>query len=134
MADEIAYKTGMIPDIELVIALYIAAGLKRPVEDKERMKKMFLNSNLVVTAWHQDVLIGISRAMTDYGYWSYLADLAVHPDYQKRGIGRKLIAETKIRAGNDCTLLLLAAPSALSYYRQVGFRNLTNAFAADRKI
>ncbi len=95
---------------------------------------MFMNSNLVVTAWHNDVFVGVSRAMTDYGYWTYLADLAVRSDYQNKGIGRNLIEETKNSAGKDCMLLLLSAPTALSYYQKIGLRNLNNAFALDREM
>ncbi|MDM1296462.1 GNAT family N-acetyltransferase [Sphingobacterium sp. N143] len=97
------------------------------------MKKMFIHSNLIVTAWHQNRLIGIARSMTDYGYWCYLADLAVASDYQNQGIGRKLLEHTKAEAGKDCMLLLLSAPSALSYYSKLGLRHLQNAFGLDRE-
>lgn len=127
------YKTDIIPDIEHIIALYIDAGLKRPVENKNRIKKMFMNSNLVVTAWDNGDLVGVSRAMTDYAYWTYLADIAVRSDYQGKGIGRKLIEETKGNAGKDCMLLLLSAPTALSYYQKIGLMNLNNAFAINRE-
>lgn len=133
MTKEIVYKTNVMPNAEQIISLYIDAGLKRPVEDKNRIEKMFANSNLIVTAWHKDVLVGISRTMTDYGYWSYLADLAVRSDYQNKGIGRKLIDETRFKAGRGCMLLLLSAPTALSYYQKIGLRKLNNAFAFDRE-
>jgi len=128
MAKEITYRTDIVPDSELIINLYIDAGLKRPVEDKNRIERMFNSSNLIITAWHNDKLVGLSRAMTDYGYWCYLADLAVRSNYQKQGIGHRLIHETKIKAGPDCTLLLLSAPTALSYYKKLGLENVSNAF------
>ncbi|MBW3523872.1 GNAT family N-acetyltransferase [Chryseobacterium sp. NKUCC03_KSP] len=131
MTESITYKTGIVPGIALIIDLYVDAGLSRPVEDLDKMEQMFALSNLIVTAWDNDVLIGISRTMTD-GYWCYLADLAVRSDYQHKGIGRALINETKKQSGEDCMLLLLAAPTALSYYPKVGLRKLENAFALDR--
>ncbi|MGX5820968.1 GNAT family N-acetyltransferase [Chitinophaga lutea] len=133
MTTEIIYQADIIPDIELIISLYEDAGLKRPINDKDRIRRMFSNSNLVVTAWHNDVLAGVSRAMADYGYWCYLADLAVRTAYQGKGVGRRLIDETRRRAGEDCMLVLLSAPSALTYYPGVGLRNLNNAFALDRQ-
>jgi len=48
---EIVYKTDVIPNTAQIISLYINSGLKRPVEDKNRIKRMFANSNLIVTAW-----------------------------------------------------------------------------------
>jgi len=133
MREIIRYTTDVIPDANAVIELYANAGLKRPVDDKVRIEKMFANSNLIVTAWHNEILVGVSRAMTDYSYWCYLADLAVHPMYQRKGIGRNLIEQTKIKAGKDCMLVLLSAPSALSYYSKIGLRNLNNGFAIDRE-
>lgn len=133
MADEITYRTDIVPDSNLIINLYIDAGLKRPVEDKNRIERIFKSSNLFITAWHNDVLIGLSRALTDYGYWCYLADLAVSPHHQKQGIGFRLIQETKIKAGKDCTLLLLSAPTALSYYKKIGLQNVNNAFVLKKE-
>lgn len=132
MEENIRYRTDIVPDSELIINLYIDAGLKRPVEDKSRMERIFNNSNLVITAWDNDRLIGLSRALTDCGYWCYLADLAVSLNYQKQGIGFRLIQETKIKAGQDCTLLLLSAPSALSYYKKIGLQHVDNAFVLKR--
>ncbi|UYQ95000.1 GNAT family N-acetyltransferase [Chitinophaga horti] len=133
MNTNIIYKTGVFPTIHQIIDLYANAGLKRPVADIARMEKMYAHSNLIVTALDNDVLVGISRAMTDYSYWCYLADLAVNTRYQKRGIGRQLIAHTKAAAGEECMLLLLSAPTAMTYYPQIGLRHLQNAFGVDRE-
>ncbi|UYQ91128.1 hypothetical protein MKQ68_13600 [Chitinophaga horti] len=84
----ITYQTGVMPDIHQVISLYVNAGLKRPVADRARKAKMYCHSKVIVTAWDNEQLVGISRAMTDYGYWCYLADLAVAVSYQGRGSGR----------------------------------------------
>ncbi|WP_353137887.1 GNAT family N-acetyltransferase [Pseudopedobacter sp.] len=132
MLKEIIYRTDVIPSPDLIINLYVDAGLKRPLEDKDRINRMFVNSNLIITAWHNKILVGIARSMTDYGYWCYLADLAVRSNYQKQGIGNSLINETKIKAGKDCTLLLLSAPTALSYYKRIGLKNVNNAFILNR--
>lgn len=76
---EIIYKTGIIPAAEQVIELYNKAGLPRPTDDKERIQKMYDNSNLVITAWDNDKLVGVSRSITDWVWCCYLADLAVDP-------------------------------------------------------
>jgi len=133
MINEIIYRTDVIPSPELIINLYVDAGLKRPLEDSDRIKRMFVNSNLIITAWHNNTLVGIARSMTDHGYWCYLADLAVRLNYQKQGIGKTLIEETEIKAGKDCTVLLLSAPTALSYYKKIGLQNVNNAFVLKRE-
>lgn len=133
MIKEIIYRTDVIPSPDLIINLYGDAGLKRPIEDSDRINRMFINSNLIITAWHYNTLVGIARSMTDYGYWCYLADLAVRSNYQKLGIGNTLIQETKIKAGKNCTLLLLSAPNAISYYKRIGLQNVNNAFVLKKE-
>lgn len=55
--------------------------------------------------------------------WAYLADLAVDEQYQRRGIGKQLIEETKKRLGSSCMIVLLAAPKANAYYEHLGFEH-----------
>lgn len=98
-------------------------GERRPVDDYECMEGMVNNANLNITAWHRAEIIGIARSITDYNYSCYLADLAVDKKYQNMGIGKKLIKLTQAQLGPKCSLLLLAAPAANSYYEHIGFEN-----------
>jgi predicted N-acetyltransferase YhbS len=129
---EIIYKTDIIPAAEQVVELYTKAGLPRPIHDKERIQKMYDNSNLVVTAWDNDKLIGVSRCITDWVWCCYLADLAVDPSYQKSGMGKKLIELTKEKVGEQSMILLLSVPTAFEYYPKVGFTKEDRAFAIYR--
>ncbi|MBL4623526.1 MAG: GNAT family N-acetyltransferase [Flavobacteriales bacterium] len=98
-------------------------GERRPVDDTECLKGMLANSNLVITAWLGDKLVGISRCVTDFHYCCYLSDLAVDTDYQKNGVGKQLQILTQGELGPKCNLILLAAPAANSYYKHIGFAN-----------
>ena len=129
---EITYKTGILPATELVIELYEKSGLPRPTEDKARIKKMFENSNLVVTAWDNDKLVGVSRSITDWVWCCYLSDLAVDPGYKKSGIGKKLIELTKEKVGEQSMILLLSVPTAMEYYPKVGFTKEDRGFMISR--
>ncbi len=95
-------------------------GERRPVHDLQRLQRMLRAADLIVTARDEGRLVGISRALTDFSYCCYLSDLAVDAAYQRRGIGRRLIAETHALAGDLTTLILVAAPSAESYYARIG--------------
>ncbi len=95
-------------------------GERRPVEDLQRLQQMLRGSDLLVTARDGQRLVGVSRALTDFSYCCYLSDLAVEADYQRQGIGRRLIAETHALAGPLTTLILLAAPRAQTYYPKIG--------------
>ncbi len=58
---EIAYKLDTIPDTDLIIELYNSSGINRPTTDKERITKMHSNSNLIVTAWDKNKLVGFQK-------------------------------------------------------------------------
>jgi ribosomal protein S18 acetylase RimI-like enzyme len=129
---QITYQIGVIPSVDMVITLYNTASLPRPTDDPERIKKMFENSNLIITAWDNDHLVGLSRTITDWGWASYLSDLAVDPNYKKSGIGKKLIELTKEKVGEQSMLLLLSVPTAMDYYPKVGFTKDDRAFLIQR--
>ena len=119
----IIYRSDIKPELEQAIALYrhCSLGERRPITDSTRFKAMLDNANLVITAWYDDQLIGIARCLTDFVYITYLADLAVDEDYQKQGIGKQLIKEVKKNTHENCSITLLAAPSAVDYYGHIGF-------------
>lgn len=128
----ITYRSDITPAIDVIIAVYDSSGINRPTYDKERIAKMYANSNLVVTAWDENLLVGISRSLTDFCFCCYLSDLAVRKEYQKLGIGKKLISITKEKIGEQCMLLLLSAPTAMEYYPKVGFEKVNNGFIINR--
>ncbi|HLH55821.1 MAG TPA: GNAT family N-acetyltransferase [Verrucomicrobiae bacterium] len=101
---------------------------RRPVQDKDCIHAMLRHANLLCTAWHQKLLVGVARSVTDFEYCCYLSDLAVDVDYQKQGIGRKLIAITKSKLGPRANLILLAAPQAREYYPKIGFDHHPSAW------
>lgn len=130
---EINYKTGILPTADQIIELYENAGLPRPTNDKERIQKMFENSNLVITAWDNELLVGVSRSVTDWVWSCYLADLAVRTGYKKSGIGKKLVELTKKSAGEQSMVLLLSVPSAMEYYPKIGFIKQESSFIINRE-
>ncbi|MGA2137808.1 MAG: GNAT family N-acetyltransferase [Verrucomicrobiia bacterium] len=101
---------------------------RRPADDFECIRAMVANANLLVTAWHGAQLIGVARSVTDFAYCCYLSDLAVDEKFQKSGIGRQLIHETRLRLGPRCRIVLLAAPKAVDYYPKVGFTRHDSAW------
>ena len=125
----ISYRTGNDLDLDAVIDLYRAStlGLRRPVDDRSRMQQMLHNANLVITAWDADLLVGISRSLTDFSYATYLADLAVRESHQRRGIGKELIRLTR-EASAPASIILLAAPAAEQYYPHIGFAHHPQAW------
>ena len=93
---------------------------RRPVDDRETIRGMLEHAGVIVTARVDGVLVGISRAISDFSYCTYLSDLAVDEAYQRRGIGRELIRRTHLTVGRKTHLILLAAPKARTYYPHIG--------------
>jgi predicted N-acetyltransferase YhbS len=89
---------------------------------------MLDNSNLIISAWDGNKLVGIARALTDFNYCCYLSDLAVDRDYQNLGIGKKLVARLKSELSDQVAILLLAAQTATEYYPKLGFEKANNAW------
>jgi predicted N-acetyltransferase YhbS len=102
-------------------------GARRPVDEPERLAKMLEHGNLMVTARENGKLIGIARSLTDFLYCTYLSDLAVDEDYQKMGIGKELIRQTKL-ATPKAVLILLSAPTAVTYYPKVGLTQFEQCY------
>jgi predicted N-acetyltransferase YhbS len=93
---------------------------RRPVDDRRAIQRMLAYADVILTARSEGKLIGIARAISDFAYCTYLADLAVDVAHQGRGIGRELIRRTHLEAGVDTTLILLSAPKAQTYYPHIG--------------
>ena len=129
---QIKFSSEVVPATESIIDLYNSSGINRPTTDLERIARMYANSNLIVTAWDKDKLVGISRSLTDFCYCCYLSDLAVREEYKYKGIGKKMIEITKEIVGEQSMLLLLAAPSAMEYYPKVGLEKVVNGFIIKR--
>jgi predicted N-acetyltransferase YhbS len=126
----IHYRTGNDLDLDQVIELYRTStlGERRPIHDRSRFSAMLKNASLVITAWDGPLLVGISRCLTDFSHFTYLADLAVRVSHQKQGIGKELVRQTQLQSGPQTSILLLAAPAAEHYYSHIGFSHAPQAW------
>jgi GNAT superfamily N-acetyltransferase len=135
MTSEIVYSSNVKITAGQFIDLLNRSTLseRRPVGDPQRIQRMLDYGNVLVTAWHNDLLVGISRALSDFAFCCYLSDLAVDEKYQHQGIGKKLIDLTHQVSGDQTMLLLLAAPAAREYYPKVNMERFEHCFIRNRK-
>ncbi len=107
---------------------------RRPVDNPATIAGMLRHADVIIAARDGERrLVGISRAITDHHFCTYLSDLAVDVAWQGQGIGRSLIRLTHEAAGLGTTLILLAAPGARSYYPHIGMRGHDSCWVIDRK-
>ena len=95
---------------------------RRPIEYPDQISGMLQHADIILTARCEGLLVGVSRAITDFSFCTYLSDLAVDQAFQRRGIGQELIRQTHLAAGRHTRLILLAAPAAESYYPRIGLQ------------
>ena len=105
-------------------------GERRPIDDDDRLTKMCKNADIMLTARVEGKLIGVARSLSDFAFATYLSDLAVDEKFQKLGIGKRLIAETK-KLVPQGKLILLSAPAAIEYYPKIGMTQFEYSFLLD---
>ena len=110
-----------------IAMLYRRAPLLRPVDAAADLMAMFEQSTLVLTAWNGGDLVGIARVLTDGVLYSFLCDLAVEPDVQRLGVGRRLINEVLERC-KGTELVLRDSDISSGYYEHLGFQKVDNAW------
>ena len=129
----ITYKLNHPLDAEEVIRVFESSGINRPTKDGERVRRMLQHSNLVISAWDGERLIGVCRALTDFSYCCFLSDLAVDRAYQHQGIGKEMISRLRQEIGDEVALIIQAAAASMSYYPRLGFEKMENGFMLARK-
>jgi len=116
------------PDEFIEVLSHSSLGARRPLDDMQTIKGMIKNADIIITANIDDKIVGVARAVTDFTYCCYLSDLSVHVNYQKQGIGQKLIEKIKEQLTKNCNIILLAAPAATGYYPKIGFTQHNSAW------
>lgn len=124
----IQFKINANVSASAVIELYKSSGIIRPIDDPARIQAMLDQSNLIITAWDGNQLVGIARSLTDYNYCCYLADLAVKKEHQKSGVGKTLIELTENAIGENTMLIALSSGSIAEYHPKDGFEKTEHGF------
>ena len=100
-------------------------GGQYPAERFEaRIEKLVRSVPVSVTARDGDRLVGVCFGITDFAYWLFITDLGVDRDYERRGIGRRLMGEALDLAGGekDIAVYLIANENAVPFYEKLGMK------------
>jgi ribosomal protein S18 acetylase RimI-like enzyme len=105
-----------------------------PLGDKppDLLQRVFANSLFKCFVFDGGRLAGAGRALADGADCSYLCDVAVHPDFQGRGLGKAIIVKLKELSAGHKKIILYANPGTEGFYRTLGFRGMRTAMAIFR--
>ena len=111
-------------------------GSQYPRERFEmRIPKLLENASVSLAARNEDgLLVGVLLGLTDFAYWLYVTDLGVDRDYERRGIGRRLMGEALDLAGGekDIAVYLIANENAVPFYEKLGMKAASDVMVYDR--
>ena len=105
-------------------------GSQYPRERFEtRIPRLLKSVSLSLAARNEDgLLVGVLLGLTDFAYWLYVTDLGVDRDYERQGIGRRLMKEALELAGGekDIAVYLIANENAVPFYEKLGMERSTD--------
>jgi N-acetylglutamate synthase-like GNAT family acetyltransferase len=108
-------------------------AIDRQIED---LKIALDRSEPVISAWEEDKLIGFARATSDGVYRATIWDVVIDADYQRLGLGRKLV-ETLLRhpCMNRVERIYLTTTHQQTFYERLGFLpNSSTTMILDRGV
>ena len=114
--------------IDQIISLHNKTEMKRNESKKELISDAFQASFLVVTAWFDQRLIACGRMISDGKMYSAIFDVVVDPEFQKIGLGRKIIDKLISKVPHTC-IHLTSTFGNEPFYQKIGFKRHKTALA-----
>jgi len=102
--------------------LFNEVGWTDKTDDINRLKTMVENSQIVVTAWDEETMIGFARCTTDYVFNGQINNVVVDSKYRRKGIGKVLI-NTILDSSKQVTYMLRGDIESEKFYRSLGFED-----------
>ncbi len=114
------------PDVYIDFLKRTDLGSQYPKERfEERIEKLVNNVSISIIARNKDdLIVGVLFGLTDFAYWLYVTDLGVDRDYERQGIGRRLMKAALEAAGGekDIAVYLIANDNAVPFYEKLGMK------------
>ncbi|MEM8896802.1 MAG: GNAT family N-acetyltransferase [Bacteroidota bacterium] len=88
--------------------------------------QLALESTINFTAWDGEALVGCARLLTDGYFFSTVSEILVLPDYQRKGIGSKLME--KAFEASPSTLSFGVQPQNEAFFEKLGYQKIMGFF------
>lgn len=124
---EIHYSHERIFDEEEVRDLYDSVGWLSARYSK-RLVQAFHKAGTVISAWEHNHLIGLVEVLDDGELTAYIHYLLVRPEYQRQGVGKRLLELVKERYQDYLYLIVISEePRCIGFYEEIGFTCMNQA-------
>lgn len=132
-SSDVAFESNAVPTVDELTALYQSVGWSAYTRDPASLHVSVMASAHVVTALHDGEVVGLARVISDFGSIVYLQDVLVHPDHQRRGIGRLLVERVlcPFSEVRQTVLLTDADPALTAFYVSLGFHEVSGSLQSD---
>lgn len=114
------------PDVYIDFLKRTDLGSQYPQERfRERIEKLVANVSISIVARNEDdLIVGVLFGLTDFAYWLYVTDLGVDREYERQGIGRRLMKAALEAAGGekDIAVYLISNENAVLFYEKLGMK------------
>ena len=102
-----------------------------PLGDKkpQDLKTVFTNSRYRCFVYDDEKIVGVGRALADGVDVSYIADVAIHPEYQGQGIGKAIVSKLVEFSKAHNKIILYASAGKEPFYAKLGFDKMNTAMA-----
>ncbi|CAN5609463.1 hypothetical protein BH20CHL6_BH20CHL6_10530 [soil metagenome] len=107
-------------DLDELGRLLALAGLGGRARDPDRLRRMVHGATHTVSAWDGAHLVGFGRLISDGASNAYISTVAVHPRWQDRGVGARLVSSL-IDGRDDLKFVLHARAGTEEFYARLGF-------------
>lgn len=109
--------------LDEIVNLYESVGWTNYLERVDTLREAYANSLCVLGAYDSENLVGILRAVGDGKTIVFIQDILVLPEYQRQGIGSKLLQAVMERYRDVYQMELLTddTEKTKAFYRSAGF-------------
>lgn len=114
--------------IDWDIVYEILTSARMATHPPEQVRLAFENSYRVVFVFEGELLIGYGRAISDGAYEAAIYDVAVRPEYRRKGIG-KLVVTTIQEGLPGMDTIFFAMPGVENFYRSMGYAKMLTGMA-----
>ena len=107
-------------DVERLKEMFNQVGWGDKSGDVSRLKAMVRNSQIVITAWDGELMVGFARCVTDHVFNGQINNVVVDQWSRSQGIGREMIRQI-LRSNRQVTYVLRGDPENEGFYTGIGF-------------